>query len=536
MRFSHIHHKIYLLLFVTCLLVLTAVTFMLYEQQRSLAESTVESNVKLLADNYFDSINTLMLTGTMHTRDTLSEKFRAHEDIREALILRGQKIKDMYGEGYSEQSAKTAEDRQALAGEQSLFIGENKGERIMTYYKPMIASSDYKGTNCLGCHQASEGEVLGAVKISYSLSNLDNNIHRNAIQSALLLAGIFILTFTGLGIWFKKKLIHRITQLGRTMRLATENQDLSLTVNDPTDDELGRLARNFNKMMNVFKQNLAKVSQSSAVLNQSALRIINSADTSERMILEQKISTDSVAAAINELECSSAQVKQISHQAHATTDECAKLAFHSRDIAAEAEQSINQLAGHVRQATEQVNRLQNQTMQVGKVLEVISAIAEQTNLLALNAAIEAARAGEQGRGFAVVADEVRTLANRTHDSTDEIHRTIAVLQKDAAATVQTMEASCNEADIKAKQIQKLAESLADMTENMRQINELNTQIANATDEQNLAAEEINQSILRILDNAEQSLEDAKGNKTISNELQQLSQTLEQQVHTFKLGQ
>jgi methyl-accepting chemotaxis protein len=183
-----------------------------------------------------------------------------------------------------------------------------------------------------------------------------------------------------------------------------------------------------------------------------------------------------------------------------------------------------------------VRQLQEQTLEVGKVLEVISSIAEQTNLLALNAAIEAARAGEAGRGFAVVADEVRTLATRTHASTDEIRRTIDKLQSEAAQTVKTMGESCAEADERAQQVQQVAQALKDISSQMNEINELNIQIADATEQQNLAAEEINRSVVGISDNAEQSLVDADENQKVSEELLNLARSLDEQVRSFKLKQ
>ena len=172
---------------------------------------------------------------------------------------------------------------------------------------------------------------------------------------------------------------------------------------------------------------------------------------------------------------------------------------------------------------------------MGNVLEVISSIAEQTNLLALNAAIEAARAGDTGRGFAVVADEVRTLATRTHDSTDEIRRTIDKLQDEAANTVTMMSSSCEEADERALQVKKVAQALQDISSQMNEINQLNVQIANATEQQNLAAEEINQSVVAISDNAERSLVDAKDNQKVSEELLSLARSLDEQVRAFKLN-
>ncbi|CCQ10667.1 methyl-accepting chemotaxis protein [Pseudoalteromonas luteoviolacea B = ATCC 29581] len=534
MRVKSIQHKIYALLAITGVLVLVASIISNSNQQQSLAQETVESNIRLLADNYFDSINTMMLTGTMANRDILSNKLRDHPNIRDAHIIRSAQVVKLYGKGHADQSATSNAERQALNGQETLVIEEQNNERVMTFLKPMIAMEDYKGTNCLGCHAAKEGDVLGVVKVSYSLADIDSTVNKNTLISSGLLFTIFLITFVVLGIVFRRLFIIRLKTLGRTMRLATQNQDLSLRINDPVDDELGRLAENFNKMMTGFTQSIAKVSQSSHILIGSAEKIFNSADETEKAILEQKQGTDSVAAAINELESSSAEVKNTTHFASEKSDSSNHLAEDSMAVAHTTEQSINQLAKDVRDAATQVSQLQAQTLEVGKVLEVISSIAEQTNLLALNAAIEAARAGEAGRGFAVVADEVRTLATRTHDSTDEIRRTIDKLQSEATHTVQAMNASCAEADERALQVKQVAQALKDISTQMHDINELNVQIADATEQQNLAAEEINRSVVAIRDNAERSLLDAHGSKQISEELLQLARELDSQVRLFKL--
>ncbi|MFC3033200.1 methyl-accepting chemotaxis protein [Pseudoalteromonas fenneropenaei] len=534
MRVKSIQYKIYLLLAVTGVLVLVASILSNSRQQQTLAQQTIETNIKLLADNYFDSINTMMLTGTMANREILSNKLRDHPNITDAHIIRGPQVNKLYGPGNSNQSPSNASEHLALQGKEQVLVEQRGSDRIMTYLKPMIASSNYKGTNCIGCHQATEGEVLGVVRISYSLADIDATVQQNTGISAALLSAIFASAFVVLGVLFRKLFIVRLKTLGKTMRLAASEQDLSLRINDSADDELGRLANNFNIMMEAFKTSIGQVSQSSKVLIRSAETIYNSADTTEQAILQQKQGTDSVAAAINELECSSSEVKNTTHFASEKSDTSNQLAEKSMAIAHTTEQSINQLAQDVRHAAAQVSQLQTQTLEVGKVLEVISSIAEQTNLLALNAAIEAARAGEAGRGFAVVADEVRTLATRTHDSTDEIKRTIDKLQSEAAHTVKAMSASCAEADDRALQVKQVAQALKDISNQMHEINQLNVQIADATEQQNLAAEEINRSVVAIRDNAERSLKDAHGSKQVSEELLQLARTLDDQVRCFKL--
>ncbi|KZN35913.1 methyl-accepting chemotaxis protein [Pseudoalteromonas luteoviolacea S2607] len=534
MRVKSIQHKIYALLAITGVLVLIASILSNSNQQKSLAEKTVETNIRLLADNYFDSINTMMLTGTMANRQILGDKLRNHDNIEDAHIIRGEKVNALYGQGNPNESPQSDSERAALNGKELLVIEQKGDKRIMTYLKPMVASADYKGTNCLGCHQAQEGDVLGAVKISYSLEEIDDTVHENTLLSTGILTTIFATAFLILGVLFRKLFIVRLKNLGRTMRLATTNQDLSLRIDDEIDDELGRLATNFNKMMAAFKDSIAEVSRSSKVLIHSAEHIYTAAETTETAIQSQKQGTDSVAAAINELESSSSEVKNTTHFASEKSDSSNHLAEQSMSIAHTTEQSINQLAQDIRDASNQVSQLQTQTLAVGKVLEVISSIAEQTNLLALNAAIEAARAGEAGRGFAVVADEVRTLATRTHDSTDEIRRTIDKLQQEAEQTVNAMNASCAEADDRAQQVQQVAQALKDISSQMHEINALNVQIADATEQQNLAAEEINQSVIAIRDNAEQSLIDAHGSKQVSEELLDLARSLDEQVRGFKL--
>ena len=535
MKSLSIQSKIFILLVFTGLLALVSSLLTSTNQQATLAEQTIESNIRILADNYFDSINTMMLTGTMANREIISTKLKDEPNIRAARIIRADKVTSMYGAGFANQKPINNDERLALKGQELLSIDEVNGERVLTFLRPIVASSNYKGTDCLGCHQATEGEVLGAVKLSYSMQEIDQAITHNALISGIIMAAIFAVTFVLLGYIFKNLFIDRLRHLGRTMRFAAQNNDLTLTIEDDVNDELGRLANNFNLMMDSFKNNISHVSESAQILIHSAEKINAGAETTEQAILQQKNSTVSVAAAINELESSSSEVKNTTHVASEKSDESNAIAEKSVQVAEITESSIVQLASDVRDATEQVNQLQHQTLDVGRVLEVISAIAEQTNLLALNAAIEAARAGEAGRGFAVVADEVRTLATRTHDSTAEIKSTIEKLQQDANSTMEAMNASCEEADQRAEQVKEVASSLKDISSHMQEINALNLQIADATEQQNLAAEEINQNIVTISDNAEASFNDAKENKEVSENLLTLAHALDEQVKTFKLN-
>uniref|UniRef100_UPI003A888AB4 methyl-accepting chemotaxis protein n=1 Tax=Marinospirillum sp. TaxID=2183934 RepID=UPI003A888AB4 len=197
-------------------------------------------------------------------------------------------------------------------------------------------------------------------------------------------------------------------------------------------------------------------------------------------------------------------------------------------------QQIETLADEILAAAESMNQLKEESDRIGGVLDVIKAIAEQTNLLALNAAIEAARAGEAGRGFAVVADEVRSLASRTQGSTLEIEELIAGLQNKAQGAVQMMEKSRGVTDSSVRQARQAASQLEKIAQSVSRIQGMNQQIATAAEEQSAVAEEINQSVIRVRDIAEQAAEAAHEISGASEGLAQMGGRLQNMMGQFKL--
>lgn len=258
-------------------------------------------------------------------------------------------------------------------------------------------------------------------------------------------------------------------------------------------------------------------------------------EQTNQAIHEQQVEIEQVATAMNEM---TATV----HEVAKTTTDAAKAASSADSSAKEGTQAavesmcgIDKLVGDVQQAADIIHQLEQETNSIGSVLDVIRGVAEQTNLLALNAAIEAARAGEAGRGFAVVADEVRTLASRTQESTKEIDKMVERLQSGANEAVQAMGLAQSSAESNSEQAETLVESLASITGAVRTINDMNTQIASAAEEQSTVSEEINLNISNISSVGEQTAAASEETANANRNLIQQAGQLRVVVRQFGLG-
>lgn len=345
----------------------------------------------------------------------------------------------------------------------------------------------------------------------------------------LLVVGLVVMVYT-----VHRVVISRINAMRSTMETMAENEDLTRSVAIQAEDEVGAMGRAFNRMIEKFCTSLEAVVRATHQLTEVSDRVSNVAEETLKVVMEQRSETDMVASAMNEM---SATVQEVARHASQTAtasrgaDEEAKAGAY---VATEALGGIDVLIRDIEKAAEVIQKVEGDSANIGMVLDVIKGIAEQTNLLALNAAIEAARAGEQGRGFAVVADEVRTLASRTQKSTEEIQTMIDRLQGGVRDAVRAMEAAQSRAQSGSAQVKKAAENLGRIAGEVATITDMNTQIATAAEEQSAVAEEINRNIASISHMADMTSEGAKQTSQISEELVRLASELNRLIGEFKL--
>ncbi len=316
--------------------------------------------------------------------------------------------------------------------------------------------------------------------------------------------------------------------------IAQEDGDLTVRIKSTSKDEIGDLVHWFNQFMEKLQSVVKEVVNSSLPLSELAQNLNQLTEDTNNTIEVQKSSAGQAKSAVDDMSSSVVAVAESAAEAASAAGDASNAAADGQTVVNHTVQSIQQLAANVEETAEVIRKLEDDSNQVGVVLDVIKGIAEQTNLLALNAAIEAARAGEQGRGFAVVADEVRTLASRTQQSTEEIQKTIEQLQGAARSAVNVMAKGTEQATSSVETANKAGSSLTAITETISLITSMNDQIALATGEQQTVAKTISSNVDEMNHRTEETASSSKKLASVSSELAQLAQHLEGITKQFKV--
>lgn len=352
------------------------------------------------------------------------------------------------------------------------------------------------------------------------------------IEMALVITVILLLCYLFTGFYVSViSNIKSVTELTNKMAKG----DLSSRLVIRSKDEMQQIAADFNTMAEIFESLILEIKTSTLQLASASEEFAVISKESATNLSRQSRETTEVATAMNEMTMTVQEVAKSANDAAEAAEHADAESSAGKKIVEETSESIACLAQEVENAAGVIELLANDSSEISKVLDVIKDIAEQTNLLALNAAIEAARAGEQGRGFAVVADEVRTLASRTQESTQEIENMIARLQNGAKDAVSVMQSGKTQAQAGAEQTTHGSTALEAITRAVGVIHQMNLQIASASEQQNATVEEINKNILNINELSEQTSISAEQSKSSSEELSRLAISLQELIERFTLS-
>ena len=325
-----------------------------------------------------------------------------------------------------------------------------------------------------------------------------------------------------------------LSPLGRLVERARNisNNPLSQSLYTGRTDEFGQIEFALRMMQAETGAIVGRIGDASNRLSEHTRGLLKDIESSNVLTVEQQAETDQIATAVNQMAASIQEVaSNAQHAADAAGRADTETASGQR-LVAHTSQSITALEGEIRQAAQVIHELEGQSNEISKVLDVIRGIAEQTNLLALNAAIEAARAGEQGRGFAVVADEVRSLAARTQQSTTDIQSMISALQERAQSAVTVMEQSSRQAHTSVAHAEEAATALDGIGQRVNEITDMNAQIATAVEQQGAVSEDINRSIINIRDAADTNVQTGQNNLQSAKSVAQLTSALSELAKQF----
>ncbi len=424
------------------------------------------------------------------------------------------------------QTVQSPGTKKALAGEAGTGIfPDYRGVPVVSAYAPL----SIKGLDWVILSEIDESEAFAGV------TGLTEKILFWSLMG-LALVGLISSIIGHLFAKFIFGIIDYVVSSIETISDEIDSGNCDLTNQlEPSASPIGeRLTDAINKLVSAFAKIIRDVSDSSAQVAESSTGLTQMAQSAQDSTHRQRSESEQVATAMTQMTASAQEVAKNATNGAEYAKQADQQTVQGSKVVEETISEISSLAANVERAGDVINELEKDSDSIGSVLDVIQGIAEQTNLLALNAAIEAARAGEQGRGFAVVADEVRSLASRTQDSTQEIQTIISRLQTRSKEAVTVMSEGKQQAVVSVEQAQATGQALSDIAAKVSELEHVSTQIAIAANEQGAVAEEINRNIVSINDVSEQNSEAAIQLSSESLSLATLSEELKASVVRFKV--
>lgn len=541
MRNFSISRRLWLILIVSLLMLFLLAAVMLKQVHTDLYQAKAQKTMHLVqaASGVLDYYNGLEKAGTL-TREQAQQQAMAAirglrynqtdyfwiNDLRPVMIMHPVSTK-LEGQDLS---AIRDPDGFAVFNE-IVAVAKAKGAGAINYRWPKPGASEPVQKTSYVQLFAPWGWIIGS---GVYVDDVVAEFQQQVLYAALVSLGI-MLVMGLLVVMIARSIVKPLQVTVSAMaNIASGESDLTRALETHGNDEVSQLARHFNDFTAKLRGVINQLQQSATSLGQASNALGSDSAQALSRSQQQSQQMDLVATAVNEVTYGVQDVAKNAEQAASEMRNAESQANQGQVNIDSSLRQIDHLSGTIDQAVEVMRTLSSESTQIGSVLEVISSIAEQTNLLALNAAIEAARAGEQGRGFAVVADEVRLLAQRTQKSTAEIQGMIERLQTHSNAAVKVIGESSRSSQLTIEQANLAGQSLTSIIQALRNLNGLNTSIASATLEQSHVVEDINQNVTQAAQLSQSTALAAEQSSTASLHLKDLSEQLNSLLRQFKV--
>lgn len=489
------------------------------------------------ADGVINGLNMLMINGIISQEDQRQlfvKKMGASDKVEELRVIRAKQVQDQFGPGLPEEQAKDDMDRAAIESKKPQFLAASEGgKHTLRAVVPFITSTNFRGTNCMQCHQVQPGSVNGAASIT-----LDMEEEHAAIQQAsvLLWSGqllIQVVLFFVIG-WVINLVTRPSKELQSTMLAMQADGDLSKRVPVRSTDEIGQTAEAFNALAKSFHSIVGQVHGYANQVTTSASSLAHNAEEIAQSSQQQSDSAANMASAVDEMSASISSVADSANGVSQLSQESLKRAIHGQITLQEMIAEIGQVENAVKQMASSVGAFVKSTQAITNMTQQVRDIAEQTNLLALNAAIEAARAGEQGRGFAVVADEVRKLAEKSAQSASQIDVVTKTLADQSEQVEKSIQTGMQSLQSSQTHMQSVAAVLEESKESVESVNRGVDGITASVNEQKQASQDIARNVENIATMAESNNASIMRTVLAAKDMEQLADNLKQSVGHFKL--
>ena len=482
------------------------------------------------------SLTGMMLTGTVAQRAVFLDQLKQLDVLRDVQVVRGDAVTKQFGAGALSETSADAAIKQVMLSAKPIYSIENdaKGQYLSANI-PVIAKSNYLGKNCIACHMVPEGTVLGAVSMKVSLDKTNATVRDFTIQIVLVALGLCIPLLFFVYTFIRKFVTEPLEAMTQGLRdIAQGEGDLTRRLAVHGDDEIGVASRVFNQMMEKFQDLIGKVAGSASMVMDSAHQLsANSQQVSNNSTLQREKSAET-AHAVEGMVNKIAEVAASTDQLQKQSLESQKKTRHGQESLTELANQIKQVGNSVREIAGAINLFIESANSISNITQEVKDIADQTNLLALNAAIEAARAGEQGRGFAVVADEVRKLAEKSAVSANEIDTITLALRERTGQVEVSMQKGLNYIDSGEKLLVSVEQVLSHARESVEQVSSAISSIVAATEEQRVTSDSVSVNMEAIASSADLASNIVAETVAATQRLDHLSTELQEMVGKFRV--